>query len=92
MLNLTELTDHRLLSFSSLLLVHGSQSSTGHVSHLGNEALLNPKEVVGVIASETNQLVDVLNGFGGDARVEPEFDVSIIGLQTHTNQNLSASS
>lgn len=86
MFHITELTDHSLLSFLPLLLIHRGQSSTDNIGDLGHEALVDPKEVVGVIASETNQLENMVNGFGCHAGEEPELNVPKIGLQ-NTNDN-----
>lgn len=59
-----------------------------------------PKEVISVIAAETNQLENVINSFGSNGGEETEFDVSIVGLQPqnqiasffskpHENHNLN---
>lgn len=94
MFNITEFTDHGLLSFFSLPLIHGSRSSADDVGDLGYETLVDPKEVIGVIAPKTDQLENVVNGFGCNAGEEPEFNVPKIGLQTkpkiqmhHRNSN-----
>lgn len=42
-----------------------------------------PKEVIGVVASKTNKLENVINRLGCNTRVEPEFNVPILGLQSN---------
>lgn len=49
--------------------------------------IIYPEEVIGVITPETNELKNVVNGYGCDIWVEPEFDIAIICLRKFKNMN-----
>lgn len=39
-----------------------------------------PKEVIGVITSQTNKFEDVVDGLGGHSRIETKFNISVVCL------------
>lgn len=59
--------------------------------YINNTRLFDyPKEVVGVIATETNELENVVNGDGCDIWVEPKFDIAILCLHKFKHKNFES--